>query len=51
MSPDCGGGPGPYGGGAEPVGGGVQPPVDAVSERDGGTKPVCVGQPVFRVHS
>src|SRR4051812_48725283 len=32
----------------EPIGGGVQVTVDAVIERDGGDKPVCIAQPVFR---
>jgi hypothetical protein len=35
----------------EPIGGGVQLTVDAVIERDGGDKPVCIAQPVFRFYS
>jgi acyl dehydratase len=35
----------------EPVDGGVQVTVDAVVERDGGDKPVCVAQPVFRLYT
>jgi acyl dehydratase len=31
-----------------PVSGGVQVTVDAVIERDGGGKPVCIAQPIFR---
>lgn len=33
---------------AEPIAGGVQVTIDAVVERDGGDKPVCVAQPIFR---
>jgi len=33
---------------AEPVQGGVQVTVDVVVERDGGAKPVCTAQPIFR---
>lgn len=32
------------------VDGGVQVTVDAVIERDGGDKPVCVAQPIFRFY-
>jgi acyl dehydratase len=32
----------------EPIKGGVQLTVDAVIERDGADKPVCVAQPIFR---
>lgn len=35
---------------AEPADGGVQVTVDAVIERDGGGKPVCVAQPIFRFY-
>ena len=35
----------------EPIAGGVQVTVDAVIERDGGDKPVCVAQPVFRFYA
>ncbi|WP_322767772.1 MaoC family dehydratase [Frankia sp. Cr1] len=34
--------------GLEPVDGGMQLTIDAVIERDGGGKPVCVAQPIFR---
>jgi acyl dehydratase len=34
----------------EPVDGGVQVTVDAVIESDGGGKPVCVAQPLFRFY-
>ena len=36
--------------GVEPVAGGVQVTVDAVIERDGTDKPVCIAQPVFRFY-
>lgn len=32
----------------EPITGGVQLTIDAVVERDGADKPVCVAQPIFR---
>lgn len=32
----------------EPIAGGVQVSVDAVIERDGAAKPVCIAQPIFR---
>lgn len=35
----------------EDVVGGVQVVVSAVIERDGGTKPVCIAEPVFRFYS
>lgn len=35
----------------EDVAGGVQLTVDIVIERDGGDKPVCVAQPVFRFYA
>lgn len=35
----------------EPVPGGVQIVVDAVVEREGGDKPVCVAQPVYRIYA
>jgi acyl dehydratase len=35
----------------EPIDGGVQLTVDAVVERDGGDKPVCIAQPVFRFYA
>jgi acyl dehydratase len=35
----------------EPVAGGVQLTIDAVIEREGGDKPVCVAQPVFRFYA
>ena len=34
----------------EPVAGGVQVTIDAVIERDGGDKPVCIAQPIFRFY-
>jgi acyl dehydratase len=34
----------------DPVEGGVQVTVDAVIERDGGGKPVCTAQPIFRFY-
>ena len=34
----------------DPIDGGVQICVDAVIERDGGGKPVCVAQPIFRFY-
>ena len=34
----------------EPVAGGVQVTTDAVIERDGGDKPVCIAQPIFRFY-
>lgn len=33
------------------INGGVQVTVDAVIEREGGDKPVCVAQPIFRFHA
>jgi acyl dehydratase len=35
----------------EDVAGGVQITVDAVIEREGGEKPVCVAQPIFRFYT
>jgi acyl dehydratase len=35
----------------EQIAGGVQVVVDAVIERDGGTKPVCIARPVFRFYA
>lgn len=35
----------------EAVPGGVQILVDAVVEREGGEKPVCVAQPIYRIYS
>jgi acyl dehydratase len=35
----------------EPISGGVQVTVDAVIERDGADKPVCIAQPVFRLYA
>jgi acyl dehydratase len=35
----------------EPIAGGVQVVVDAVIERDGADKPVCIAQPIFRFYS
>jgi hypothetical protein len=32
----------------DPIPGGAQLTVDAVIERDGSAKPVCIAQPVFR---
>ena len=37
--------------GCEPVPGGVQILVDAVVEREGGDKPVCVAQPIYRIYA
>jgi acyl dehydratase len=34
----------------EPIAGGVQVTVDAVVEREGGDKPVCIAQPIFRFY-
>jgi acyl dehydratase len=34
----------------DPIDGGVQVTVDAVIERDGGGKPVCIAQPIFRFY-
>ena len=34
----------------DPIDGGVQVTVDAVIERDGGGKPVCTAQPIFRFY-
>lgn len=34
----------------DPIEGGVQICVDAVIERDGGGKPVCIAQPIFRFY-
>jgi acyl dehydratase len=34
----------------EDVAGGAQLTIDAVIEREGGTKPVCVAQPIFRFY-
>jgi acyl dehydratase len=34
----------------KPIDGGVQITIDAVVERDGGDKPVCVAQPIFRFY-
>jgi acyl dehydratase len=34
----------------DPIEGGVQTCVDAVIERDGGGKPVCIAQPIFRFY-
>jgi acyl dehydratase len=34
----------------EPIEGGVQVTVDAVIELDGGAKPACVAQPIFRFY-
>jgi acyl dehydratase len=33
-----------------PIDGGVQITIDAVIERDGGDKPVCIAQPIFRFY-
>jgi acyl dehydratase len=35
---------------ADQIDGGVQVTVDAVIERDGGGKPVCIAQPIFRFY-
>jgi acyl dehydratase len=35
----------------DPIPGGVQVTIDAVIERDGGDKPVCVAQPIFRFYA
>jgi acyl dehydratase len=35
---------------ADPIDGGVQVIVDAVITRDGGARPVCVAQPIFRFY-
>jgi acyl dehydratase len=34
----------------EPITGGVQVTIDAVVERDGADKPVCIAQPIFRFY-
>jgi acyl dehydratase len=34
----------------KPVAGGVQITIDAVIERDGGDKPVCIATPIFRFY-
>jgi acyl dehydratase len=34
----------------EPISGGVQVTIDAVVERDGADKPVCIAQPIFRFY-
>jgi acyl dehydratase len=34
----------------EPIGGGLQLTVGATIERDGGDKPVCIAEPVFRFY-
>jgi acyl dehydratase len=35
----------------EDIPGGVQLTIDAVVERDGGDKPVCIAQPIFRFYA
>jgi len=35
----------------EPIPGGLQVSVDAVIERDGADKPVCIAQPIFRFYA